>query len=110
MSNLNNIWKPSHWVLLEMDDLNGDKFTRLLTSYVSKHDGVEGWRLGEPITRTKTTPMHVEFTDTQKDTYVCDYNKEGLSEFLAKKYDEVASEQGQLFNRKVTILTYGEGL
>ena len=108
MNSFSHIWKPSHWVLIETEDLNGDKFRRLLSSYTDKKDNTESWRLSEAIKSKSATPMHVEFTDTQRDTYVCDYDKEGLSDFLAKKYEEFAVEQGTYFNRRVTMLAYGE--
>jgi hypothetical protein len=108
MNSVTNTWKPAHWALLEIQDLNGDKFVRLLVSIVNKYGGTEGWRLSEPIVKKNKQSRHVTFTDTQNDKYECNYKDEGLNEFLADRYDQVASEQGQLFFRKVTMIDYGE--
>lgn len=108
MNNLNPTFEPQKWVLLEVNDINGDSYNRVLAYFRSRHNHRDSWRLSEPVTKKKQNLNDVEYTDRQGDTYVCDYRNEGLNEFLGEKYDRIEHEQRRLFLRQVRMLPQGE--
>ena len=84
---------PDRWVIVELNDEDGNRISKLLTGAGGGLLGTDSWRFSSKIVEINDEEKDVLVTTETGSTYICKRSKEGMTTLMSNFFEALKSNE-----------------